>query len=90
MISVTLTGAHTYAVEIESHPEVTHTVTMSREDYLALSGGRCTQEWVLVQAFHFLLEREPASAILQRFDIRDIARYFPEFDAEMQGRLADR
>ena len=90
MIGVTLTDKDTYQVVVESHPEVTHTVRMPRAYYLALSGGRCTQEWVIVQAFRFLLEREPASAILQKFELSDISRYFPEFESEMAERLADR
>ncbi len=37
---------------------------------------------VLVRrSFAFLLEREPASAILPRFDLGTIERYFPEYGA---------
>jgi len=42
---------------------------------------------VLLNAFQFLLEREPNTAILKTFDLPDIAHYFPEFEAEMQQRL---
>ena len=37
------------------------------------------------RAFEFLLAREPASQILRRFDVADIARYFPEFDREIRA-----
>jgi hypothetical protein len=42
---------------------------------------------VLLNAFQFLLEREPNSAILKAFDLPDVGRYFPEFESEMQLRL---
>jgi hypothetical protein len=42
----------------------------------------------LVEAsFRFLLEREPREAILRRFDLPVIGRYFPEYDAEIRRRL---
>ena len=47
-----------------------------------------TQEWVIVQSFKFLLEREPNAAILTAFDLSDISRYFPEFETEMVKRLS--
>jgi len=42
---------------------------------------------VLIQAFQFLLEREPNTSILKDFDVSVINRYFPEFEAEMAKRL---
>lgn len=38
-------------------------------------------------SFHFLLEREPASEIVPRFSLADIARFFPEYEAELSRRL---
>ena len=35
------------------------------------------------QSFVFLLEREPAHSILQRFNLEVIERYFPEYRAEL-------
>ena len=40
------------------------------------------------ESFAFLLEREPASSILARFDLPVIARYFPEYDGDIRRRLA--
>jgi hypothetical protein len=43
----------------------------------------------LVRAsFEFLLEREPSSSILPRFDLAVIERYFPEWREEMQRRFS--
>jgi hypothetical protein len=38
-------------------------------------------------SFEFLLECEPASAILPEFSLTVIGRYFPEYEAELPRRL---
>ena len=38
-------------------------------------------------SFEFLLEREPPSSILGRFDLDIIGRYFPEYADTMRTRL---
>jgi hypothetical protein len=43
---------------------------------------------VLQSAFAFLLDREPKEAILRRFDLAVISRYFPEFESELPRYLA--
>jgi len=40
------------------------------------------------ESFRFLLEREPASSIMTRFSVSVIERYFPEYPAEIQRRMA--
>jgi len=89
MITVTHVGTDLYRVMVQGQQPTTHEVTMSQADYRRLSGRRCTHEWVLVQAFRFLLEQEPNTAILARFAIMDIAQYYPDFEREMTVRLAD-
>lgn len=42
---------------------------------------------ILLGVFRFLLEREPASAILASFDLEDVNRYFPEFEEEIRRRV---
>ena len=44
-------------------------------------------ERVVRMSFEFLLEREPASAILPEFSLDVIGRYFPEYEAELPRRL---
>ncbi|NCF33398.1 MAG: hypothetical protein GWP50_07485 [Proteobacteria bacterium] len=100
MISVNMIAADVYEVvigqrvgaelkqgDIAITEETEHRVHMSQEYYRKLCGATTTHEWVLLNAFQFLLEREPNTAILKTFDLPDIARYFPEFEAEMQERL---
>ncbi len=58
-------------------------VTLSFQDYDLWSHGTIPPSKVVEKAFRFLLSREPAGAILQKFDCSVIRRYFPEVDAEL-------
>jgi hypothetical protein len=44
-------------------------------------------ERLVRESFAFLLEREPASSILPRFSLSDIAHYFPEYGEQLARRL---
>jgi hypothetical protein len=66
-----------------------HRVAVSRQE-LARLGAGADAETVIAAAFRFLLDREPKEAILARFDIRDIARYFPEFETTLGAYLVAR
>ncbi len=87
MISVSLIDANTYQVVVEKDVETTHVVRMSQEYYRELCGATVTHEWVIVQAFNFLLERESNTEILPEFDLHIINRYFPEFEDAIKARL---
>lgn len=58
-------------------------VTLSWLDYDLWSHGRVAPERVVRAAFEFLLQREPASSILPKFDCSLIRRYFAEVDREL-------
>ena len=88
MIGVNMVAANVYEVVVEGESPTTHRVHMSQEYYRELCGATVTHEYVLVQAFRFLLEREPNTSILREFDIGDINHYFAEFEAVMKDRLA--
>jgi hypothetical protein len=45
-------------------------------------------ERLVRETFAFLLEREPRSSILARFDLPVVERYFPEYPSEMRRRLS--
>ena len=66
----------------ESTGEARHIVTMAAAHFARLSAG-APPERCIEAAFRFLLEREPREAILRRFDIDVISRYFPEFEREL-------
>lgn len=89
MISVNMIDANVYEVCVQGDAETVHRVGMSQAYYRRLCGAKVTHEYVLVTAFRFLLEREPNTAILAVFDVQDINRFFPEFEAEIKLRLAE-
>lgn len=64
----------------EGHGETRHEVTLSAADHAALRGDAAA---LAPAAFAFLPDREPKEAILSRFDLSAIARYFPELAREL-------
>jgi hypothetical protein len=61
-----------------------HTVQVTLAD-LARWGRGAEQndaEELVKRSFDFLLQREPPGAILRRFDLSAIQRYFPEYDRQ--------
>lgn len=90
MISATLVDLYTYEVVVEGAEavaETRHRVKLTPEYYQELCGGTITHEWLIIQSFKFLLEREPNTAILAEFDLEEINRYFPEFESEITARI---
>ena len=64
-----------------------HEVTLTRDDYERLAGGKATPEALVETSFAFLLEREPKESILRRFDLPVIGRYFPDYERVIAQRL---
>ncbi len=89
MISVSMVAAHTYKVDVDGETQTSHEVGLQPDYYKQLCGGGVTHEWVIIQAFQFLLERESNTSILPIFDLQQIEDYFPEFEQQMRSRLAE-
>lgn len=93
MIEVRQTGhadPFTFEVTVGGHGGQTrHHVTLSQADHERLAGASCPPERCIAAAFRFLLDREPKEAILSRFDVSVISRYFPEFEAELPRYISD-
>lgn len=68
--------------------ETRHRVTLSKADQARLCQPPCPPELCVEAAFRFLLDREPKEAILSRFDVSVIPRYFPEFEAKLAHYIA--
>ena len=62
-----------------------HNVRVAQED-LGRWGrpGEAGPERLVRRTFDFLLAREPAEQILKSFELRDVTRYFPEFEEEIK------
>lgn len=87
-VTVESSATNEFRVRVrEGSSETTHVVTLSDTDCARLTAGRISAAELVRRSFEFLLEREPKESILSRFDLRVIARYFPEYEAEMQRRL---
>ena len=77
-----------YRVTIEG-PEktTTHEVTIDHPYVERLTGGWHTTETLLEQTFEFMLEREPNTLILKRFEITTLPRYFPDYERRVKELL---
>lgn len=64
------------------------TVSAADADRLAVAHDRDGVERLVYETFAFLLEREQRTSILRSFDLTVVGGYFPEYDAEMEHRLA--
>ena len=86
-IAVTHVEGDRFRVTIdEGGGRTTHQVTVDPA-YSIRVAGSVTREELIRRSFEFLLEREPKDAILRAFDLPVIARYFPEYEAEIGRRL---
>lgn len=65
-----------------------HEVRLCPATWPRLQGLHPDPARIVRAAFHFLLDLEPAASILPRFDLREISRYFPEFERELPRYLA--
>lgn len=85
-LRVTALGARSWRVDLDGAGSYEVSVP---EGYLEKLGlAAFAPERLLEESFRFLLEREPASSILPRFELPVIARYFPEYEKEIRRRLA--
>jgi hypothetical protein len=82
------TNRWSYDVEVFADGRVyRHKVTLAYSDYDLWCKGRVAPSRVVHAAFTFLLKREPASAILSKFDCALIRMYFPEVDKTLPTLL---
>ena len=79
----------TCAVQVsEPNGQTRHTVNVSEKDLQELTNGKqTTAEDIVRKSFEFLLERESKNQIMRQFDLPVIAKYFPEYPAEILKRL---
>lgn len=83
-IEVLRVGTERFQVRVrDDGGETHHDVTVATADLERLGGPYGSPEDFVRASFAFLLEREPKESILREFDVRDIARYFPEFEREI-------
>ena len=72
------------AVSQDSRDATHHQVRVVAADLDRLAPGADDPTALVNASFGFLLERESPQSILRSFDLMEIARYFPEFEATMR------
>lgn len=87
IVSVKPLGGSKYKVTVEEGGSRTeHEVTATPAVVEQYAPGAAPER--LVEAsFDFLLEREPKEAILRRFDLPVIERYFPDYPRSIRKRI---
>ena len=65
-----------------------HRVSVPEGMVEELDLGEVQAERLVRESVEFLLEREPATAILPEFSLDEIGRYFPEYFQELPRRLS--
>lgn len=87
-IVITSMGPGRFGVQVrEGGTETSHQVAVPEAYLEELGVGDADQEGVVRASFQFLLEREPATSIMDSFDLPTIARFFPEYPDELRRRL---
>lgn len=84
MISVKQTSGDSFEVTIVAAATTTHVVTLPQAYYRRLTAGKVSPEELIETSFEFLLDRESNTSILSRFELSEISRYFPEYEAEIK------
>ena len=62
-----------------------HVVSVTDQMLLNLTNNKISKEELLNFSFNFLLEREPNTSILSKFDIILISKYFPEYISKVEN-----
>lgn len=72
-----------FEVKVLGKAQTTHVVSVEENYFKRLTEGKITAEKLVHLSFEFLLEREPNTSILRRFNLREINHYFPEYESEI-------
>ena len=76
------------SIAVDGRPATRHVVTVTADDLSRLDPGARDPHLLVDASFRFLLEREPPTSILRSFDLLEIARYFPEYEATIRARAS--
>ncbi len=84
MIDVRRISKNNFIVAVrEGEVETSHHVTLDDNYYNKLAAGVLTKAELIVRAFEFLLERESQAAIMTKFNMKILKKYFPKFEEQV-------
>lgn len=86
MIEIVQKSENEYEVLVRGARKTVHRVTLTPEFYRKLAIDSESPEKLIERSFQFLLEREPNTSILSRFDLSVIGTYFPEYETVIRER----
>jgi hypothetical protein len=88
-ITITELEPGMFGVEVEEGHETTSHRVQLEDDFLDEAGLDLVEREALVkETFVFLLEREPATAIMSEFGLDDVQRFYPDYVEEVSRRLS--
>ena len=73
-----------FQVTVADSMTTTHEVTVNDQSLTDLTDDKVTKEQLLEFSFNFLLDREPNTSILSKFDINVISKYFSDYRVEVR------
>ena len=74
-----------FEITVNADQITKHVVSVTDQMLLNLTKNKISKEELLNFSFNFLLEREPNTSILSKFDIIVISRYFPEYISKVEN-----
>ena len=74
-----------FEITVNADQIIKHVVSVTDQILLNLTKNKISKEELLNFSFNFLLEREPNTSILSKFDIILISKYFPEYISKVEN-----
>ena len=74
-----------FEITVNADQIIKHVVSVTDQMLLNLTKNKISKEELLNFSFNSLLEREPNTSILSKFDIILISKYFPEYISKVEN-----
>ena len=74
-----------FEITVNADQIIKHVVSVTDQMLLNLTKNKISKEELLNFSFNFLLEREPNTSILSKFEITVISKYFPEYTSKVEN-----
>ena len=82
---ITELSKNKFEIIVKADQLTKHIVSVTDQMLLNLTNNKISKEELLNFSFNFLLQREPNTSILSKFDIIVISKYFPEYISKVEN-----